>query len=277
MLSESRREFFLLLPLYLDTFDISLLQAAASVSRPLLSTWGLLWRQESAPTPQCWWCCQCMSSQCLGSCNQPQHAPWDEGRSQLLGSGCEASLAPVNLLTSLTCVWTPVGQITHPAGCMSQFIRFFGEQIMVLWKLALLRRRILIFSPPPVGVVCYRGEKHLDLCTSISFFWDSLILAVFPRTRAQCWLLSLWVFKPIMKRGIVRQCSSFQAVAVSDSPHVMHIHILCSSFAPTLAYHSSNFALLPLSPLSVLLLLPGKHLHPRGRRGCAWVSSLLLC
>ena len=50
-------------------------------------------------------------------------------------------------------------QITHPAGCMSQFIRFFGEQIMVLWKLALLRRRILIFSPPPVGVVCYRGEN----------------------------------------------------------------------------------------------------------------------
>lgn len=39
---------------------------------------------------------------------------------------------------------------------MSQFIRFFGEQIMVLWKFALLRKRILIFSPPPVGVVCYR-------------------------------------------------------------------------------------------------------------------------
>lgn len=53
--------------------------------------------------------------------------------------------------------WGVLGQITHPAGCMSQFIRFFGEQIMVLWKLALLRRRILIFSPPPVGVVCYRG------------------------------------------------------------------------------------------------------------------------
>lgn len=45
---------------------------------------------------------------------------------------------------------------------MSQFIRFFGEQIMVLWKLALLRRRILIFSPPPVGVVCYRGEEHVE-------------------------------------------------------------------------------------------------------------------
>ncbi|KAG9462461.1 hypothetical protein GDO78_014082 [Eleutherodactylus coqui] len=39
---------------------------------------------------------------------------------------------------------------------MSQFIKFFGEQIFVLWKFALLRKRILIFSPPPVGVVCYR-------------------------------------------------------------------------------------------------------------------------
>lgn len=65
------------------------------------------------------------------------------------------------------CVCPPVDQITHPAGCMSQFIRFFGEQIMVLWKLALLRRRILIFSPPPVGVVCYRGEMRTDLFTEI--------------------------------------------------------------------------------------------------------------
>lgn len=39
---------------------------------------------------------------------------------------------------------------------MSQFIKFFGEQILILWKFALLRKRILIFSPPPVGVVCYR-------------------------------------------------------------------------------------------------------------------------
>ncbi|XP_029102935.1 protein LCHN-like [Scleropages formosus] len=53
------------------------------------------------------------------------------------------------------CVY-PEMKITHPAGCMSQFIRFFGERIMVLWKFALLRKRILIFSPPPVGVVCYR-------------------------------------------------------------------------------------------------------------------------
>ncbi|KAK0145458.1 Protein LCHN [Merluccius polli] len=58
--------------------------------------------------------------------------------------------------TSLSHSMHPEMKITHPAGCMSQFTRFFGEQIMVMWKLALLRRRILIFSPPPVGVVCYR-------------------------------------------------------------------------------------------------------------------------
>lgn len=56
-------------------------------------------------------------------------------------------------------------QITHPAGCMSQFIQFFGEQIMVLWKFALLRKRLLIFSPPPVGVVCYRGESQTQIQT----------------------------------------------------------------------------------------------------------------
>uniref|UniRef100_A0A3B3QNS9 DENN domain-containing protein 11 n=1 Tax=Paramormyrops kingsleyae TaxID=1676925 RepID=A0A3B3QNS9_9TELE len=49
----------------------------------------------------------------------------------------------------------------HGRCCMNPemkvgFIRFFGEQIMVLWKFALLRKRIVIFSPPPVGVVCYR-------------------------------------------------------------------------------------------------------------------------
>ncbi|XP_029104206.1 DENN domain-containing protein 11 [Scleropages formosus] len=54
------------------------------------------------------------------------------------------------------CCMNPEMKITHPAGCMSQFIHFFGEQIMVLWKFALLRKRILIFSPPPIGVVCYR-------------------------------------------------------------------------------------------------------------------------
>ena len=48
-------------------------------------------------------------------------------------------------------------QITHPAGCFSQFVKFFGEQTFVLWKFALLGKRILFFSPPPIGIVCYRG------------------------------------------------------------------------------------------------------------------------
>ncbi|XP_071091811.1 DENN domain-containing protein 11-like [Haliotis cracherodii] len=50
----------------------------------------------------------------------------------------------------------PEMKITHPAGCFSQFIKFFGEQIYTLWKFALLQKRILFFSPPPIGVVCYR-------------------------------------------------------------------------------------------------------------------------
>nr|XP_002127536.1 protein LCHN-like [Ciona intestinalis] len=50
----------------------------------------------------------------------------------------------------------PHMKITHPAGCFSQFIKFFGENIFVLWKLVLLGKRILFFSPPPIGVVCYR-------------------------------------------------------------------------------------------------------------------------
>ncbi|XP_035012053.1 DENN domain-containing protein 11 [Hippoglossus stenolepis] len=63
---------------------------------------------------------------------------------------------PTWSVTTINRCMHPEMKITHPAGCMSQFIQFFGEQIMVLWKFALLRKRLLIFSPPPVGVVCYR-------------------------------------------------------------------------------------------------------------------------
>ncbi|RMC02874.1 hypothetical protein DUI87_20067 [Hirundo rustica rustica] len=70
--------------------------------------------------------------------------------------GTPSSQQPVHWLPSIHRYMYPEMKITHPAGCMSQFIKFFGEQILVLWKFALLRKRILIFSPPPVGVVCYR-------------------------------------------------------------------------------------------------------------------------
>lgn len=66
---------------------------------------------------------------------------------------------------------------------MSQFIQFFGEQIMVLWKFALLRKRLLIFSPPPVGVVCYRGEMHKKTFThqvqSNCLFYHLCIFPIF--------------------------------------------------------------------------------------------------
>ncbi|XP_075875288.1 DENN domain-containing protein 11 [Nelusetta ayraudi] len=73
----------------------------------------------------------------------------------LTGNGL-VTACPAWSVTTLNRCMHPEMKITHPAGCMSQFIQFFGEQIMVLWKFALLRKRLLIFSPPPVGVVCYR-------------------------------------------------------------------------------------------------------------------------
>ncbi|XP_034019223.1 DENN domain-containing protein 11-like isoform X2 [Thalassophryne amazonica] len=88
----------------------------------------------------------------------PLEAFYDDKRALLPPSGDGVvSVCPDNTWgAALNHSMHPEMKITHPAGCMSQFIRFFGEQIMVLWKLALLCRRILIFSPPPVGVVCYR-------------------------------------------------------------------------------------------------------------------------
>ncbi|XP_077450302.1 DENN domain-containing protein 11-like [Stigmatopora argus] len=88
----------------------------------------------------------------------PLEAFFEDKRALLLSSGDNVvSVCPIHVWgAAINHSMHPEMKITHPAGCMSQFIRFFGEQIMVLWKLALLRRRILIFSPPPVGVVCYR-------------------------------------------------------------------------------------------------------------------------
>ncbi|XP_055933297.1 DENN domain-containing protein 11-like [Argiope bruennichi] len=57
----------------------------------------------------------------------------------------------------------PLMKITHPAGCFSQFLNFFSERIFVLWKLALLKKRIIFFSPPPIGVVCYRVYCTISL------------------------------------------------------------------------------------------------------------------
>eukprot|EP01135_Chromosphaera_perkinsii_P004219 Nk52_evm8s272 gene=Nk52_evmTU8s272 len=50
----------------------------------------------------------------------------------------------------------PLLAITHPAGSFSQFVRFFDIDVFVLWKFSMLQKRLLFFSRPPVGVICYR-------------------------------------------------------------------------------------------------------------------------
>ncbi|XP_037283627.2 DENN domain-containing protein 11 isoform X2 [Rhipicephalus microplus] len=61
-------------------------------------------------------------------------------------------------------------EITHPAGCFSQFLNFFGEKVFLLWKFALLKKRILFFSPPPIGVICYRGTTEKIFETKQNLF-----------------------------------------------------------------------------------------------------------
>ena len=43
--------------------------------------------------------------------------------------------------------------------CVSEFVQDFGPSTFVLWKLALLQKRILFCSPPPVGRACLQGEE----------------------------------------------------------------------------------------------------------------------
>uniref|UniRef100_A0A4W5RFS2 DENN domain-containing protein 11 n=1 Tax=Hucho hucho TaxID=62062 RepID=A0A4W5RFS2_9TELE len=95
--------------------------------------------------------------QCPGSYS-PLEAFYEDKKAVLhpAGNGLVTACPTSYWVPAINRCMHPEMTITHPAGCMSQFIRFFGEQIMVLWKFALLRKRILMFSPPPVGVVCYR-------------------------------------------------------------------------------------------------------------------------
>ncbi|KAK7498898.1 hypothetical protein BaRGS_00009990 [Batillaria attramentaria] len=86
-------------------------------------------------------------------------ALYTDRKAELLSNGSpNAGLRPSPLSTPSTPSneLLPEMKITHPAGCFAQFINFFGEQVFTLWKFALLQRRIIFFSPPPIGVVCYR-------------------------------------------------------------------------------------------------------------------------
>ncbi|XP_038857419.1 DENN domain-containing protein 11-like isoform X2 [Salvelinus namaycush] len=99
--------------------------------------------------------------QCPGSYS-PLEAFYEDKKAVLhpAGNGLVTACPTSYWVPAINRCMHPEMKITHPAGCMSQFICFFGEQILVLWKFALLRKRILMFSPPPVGVVCYRGTTE---------------------------------------------------------------------------------------------------------------------
>ena len=56
-----------------------------------------------------------------------------------------------------------LSQVAHPAGAITQYLQFFGPHIFILWKLALLKKRVIFYAPPPIGVVCYRGETFISL------------------------------------------------------------------------------------------------------------------
>ena len=45
----------------------------------------------------------------------------------------------------------------HPARHFPDFARSCGPTIFLLWKAALLKKRILFYSPPPVEEACYSG------------------------------------------------------------------------------------------------------------------------
>ena len=41
--------------------------------------------------------------------------------------------------------------------CIDDYLEYFDASIFVLWKLALLQKRIIFCSPPPVGPSCFKG------------------------------------------------------------------------------------------------------------------------
>ncbi|XP_065182397.1 DENN domain-containing protein 11-like [Sycon ciliatum] len=58
-------------------------------------------------------------------------------------------------------------QARHPPGCVSEFCYSFGAKIFSLWRLLMLRKRILFIGHPPVGLLCGRVYScHMTSCTS---------------------------------------------------------------------------------------------------------------
>eukprot|EP00736_Rhodelphis_marinus_P003263 Rmarinus@m.29997 len=52
---------------------------------------------------------------------------------------------------------TPL-EIINEAGSFATFLKYFGSSVFQLWKAVLLRKRILLYSPTPIGVLCDRAR-----------------------------------------------------------------------------------------------------------------------
>lgn len=72
---------------------------------------------------------------------------------------CPDHVRPEHMCPDHVCPDHVIQIIQHPVGCFSQFLCYFGPHVFTLWRLALLKKRVLMFSQPPIGEVCHRGES----------------------------------------------------------------------------------------------------------------------
>lgn len=78
----------------------------------------------------------------------------------------------------------PLQDVLPASSSVSNFLQDFGPNTFILWKLALLQKRILFCSPPPVGRTCLQGEAwasawiHITGCSCLLLAFLSLSLSL---------------------------------------------------------------------------------------------------
>ncbi|KAL3860047.1 hypothetical protein ACJMK2_010219 [Sinanodonta woodiana] len=130
--------------------------------------------------------------------------------SSVMSDGC-AVVSPASTPSSSSEAFLDM-KITHPAGCFSQFTRFFGEQIFILWKYALLKRRILFFSPPPIGVIKFYTHIVRYICLDIKYSYMFIHCLKICHT---CWTYSVHTWLPMFKNMSYLLCWTY-------SDHIVH-------------------------------------------------------
>ncbi|ESN92365.1 hypothetical protein HELRODRAFT_89630 [Helobdella robusta] len=56
-------------------------------------------------------------------------------------------------------------KVLHPQHSVLQFLKFFGARVFVLWRLSMLGRRVIYYSPPPIGFACF--WVHCVTCIAV--------------------------------------------------------------------------------------------------------------